>query len=310
MPELTGCPLCGSDETALFFTGREKAVRREFLRCSSCDLMFVPRRYHLDETAQMERYLTHNNDPEDEDYRRFLSRLLDPLRPMLVPGAMGLDYGAGPGPALATMMREEGFDVRTYDPFFHPDESALEQTYDVITCTETVEHFSDPGRDFQLLDRMLRPSGWLGVMTGMLDSWAAFPDWYYHRDPTHVCFYSKRTMVWIGERLSWEVRFPRQNVAMFRKPAQSQFTNDLNDCHSERSEESGEAGSSQAARVRATTPPDSSSRSIGIQNDNTHILRDFALAGRGSPKSRLPTTLGRAYCASRPPSMTSSMPVT
>jgi hypothetical protein len=209
------CPLCGLEDAAPFFRSRT----REFERCARCDMVFVPARFHLDEKGQLERYLTHNNDPADVEYRRFLSRLLDSLRPYLRPGMVGLDYGAGPGPALAIMMREEGFDVRVYDPFFHPDGSALQTSYDFITCTETAEHFSDPLRDFQRLDGMLRPSGWLGVMTGMLDSWDNFPGWHYHRDPTHICFYSSETMAWIGERLSWEVLLPRPNVVLFHKPA-------------------------------------------------------------------------------------------
>ena len=218
MADPRGCPLCGSREATHFFETRDKHGHREFDHCPECDIVFVPRRDHLDEAAQRERYLTHKNDTDDEGYRSFLSRLLDALRPHLRPGSTGLDYGAGTGPALAVMMREEGFGVRLYDPFFHPDESVLGQTFDFITCTETAEHFADPIREFQALHRMLRPAGWLGIMTGMLDSWDGFPDWYYHRDPTHICFYSKKTMEWIGEWLSWEVRFPRENVALFHKP--------------------------------------------------------------------------------------------
>ena len=215
------CPLCGSGGAACFFTSHEKSGSRDFHLCSVCDMVFVPKRFHLDAAAQKARYLTHNNDPEDARYRDFLSRLLDPLRPLLAPGEQGLDFGAGPGPALAIMMREEGFRVRLYDPIFHPDVSALEQTYDFITCTETAEHLSQPLQEFQTLDRILWPSGWLGVMTGMLESWDDFDEWYYHRDPTHICFYSKRTMEWIAERFSWDIHFPRPNVVLFQKPSVS-----------------------------------------------------------------------------------------
>ncbi len=212
------CPLCSSDEAARFFTSREKSGSRDFHRCGVCDLVFVPERFHLDAAGQKARYLTHNNDPEDSGYRDFLSRLLDPLRHHLVPKSEGLDFGAGPGPALAIMMREEGFRVRLYDPFFHPDVAVLEQTYDFITCTETAEHLARPMQEFQALDRILKPSGRLGVMTGMLESWDDFADWYYHRDPTHICFYSRRTMEWIAGRFSWDVQFPRPNVVLFQKP--------------------------------------------------------------------------------------------
>ena len=211
------CPLCGYAGVEHLFTSRNRSGCRRFEHCPACDIVFVPRRYHLDSDAQRRRYLEHNNDPLDADYRRFLSRLLDPLRPHLSQGTSGLDYGAGPGPALAAMLREEGFDVRLYDPFFHPDRSALDESYDFITCSETAEHFTHPLREFQALDRVLRPSGWLGVMTGMLDSWSDFPDWYYHRDPTHVCFYSRDTMEWIADRFHWRARFPSPNVVLFEK---------------------------------------------------------------------------------------------
>ena len=213
------CPLCRSDETSLFFTGSDKRDRRSFELCSVCDSVFVPQRFHLEREAQRQRYLTHNNDPGDPAYRGFLSRLFDELRPHLAGGASGLDYGAGPGPALAAMMGEEGFSVRVYDPFFYPDTSALEARYDFITCTETAEHFSRPREDFDRLDALLKPSGRLGVMTGMLDDWEEFPDWHYRLDPTHISFYSGETMRWIGGHYGWDVELPRQTVTLFRKPA-------------------------------------------------------------------------------------------
>ena len=217
------CPLCRSQLTGLLHTTRDKTGQRDFHLCSACDLVFVPSRFQIDQEAQKARYLEHNNDPADEAYRGFLSRLLKPLGPHLRPGASGLDYGAGPGPALAAMMREAGFDVRIYDPHFFPDESAIASTYDFITCTETAEHFSSPRNDFDRLQSMLRPSGWLGVMTAMLDDRQGFGDWYYRRDPTHISFYSKKTMTWIGTAYSWDVSFPAPNVVLFHKPPEPAY---------------------------------------------------------------------------------------
>ena len=54
-------------------------------------------------------------------------------------------------------------------------------------------------------------------MTGMLNDGADFPSWYYHRDPTHVNFFSHATMRWIAALCGWEARFPSQNVVLFRK---------------------------------------------------------------------------------------------
>ena len=213
------CPLCGSDRPYPFHLREDRSGRREFYLCPVCELVFVPPGYHPNPDEERERYLQHDNNPSDPRYRAFLSRLFDELKPYLRPGAKGLDFGAGPGPALAQMMAEAGFRATVYDPIFFPDTAALEDRYDFVTCTETAEHFRDPGRQFRLLDRLLRAPAWLGVMTSMLDDPARFPGWYYHRDPTHLCFYTPRTMTWIAERHNWQPIFPRKNVVLFRKPA-------------------------------------------------------------------------------------------
>jgi hypothetical protein len=216
------CRLCGSTDPALFFKGGKASGFRNFLRCPICDLVFVPEEFFSDRDSEESQYLLHNNDVNDPDYRAFLGRLYYELKPHLAYGAKGLDYGAGPGPALVGMMRDDGFEVRIYDPFFHPDTGVLDESYDFITCTETVEHFRQPSFEFKRLDAMIRQGGWLGVMTSMLDDWSAFPAWHYHRDPTHICFYSRTTMRWIAGEYSWEVAFPRQNVTLFRKTTSRQ----------------------------------------------------------------------------------------
>lgn len=164
------------------------------------------------------RYDTHENDPSDPRYRSFLRRVLDPLLPLLPAASRGLDYGAGPGPALQAMLEESGHPTRIYDPFYAPDPTALEDQYDFVTCTETAEHFHDPDREFRRLDGLLRPGGWLGIMTERLDEELDFGSWYYVRDPTHVVFYRRTTLEWLAQRHGWNVRFPHPNVGLFRKP--------------------------------------------------------------------------------------------
>ena len=211
------CPLCLSADTRPFHKGGKASGYRDFFQCGECDMVFVPRSQLLDAADQKARYLEHNNDVDDPAYREFLGRMYYALRPHLNPGARGLDYGAGPGPALQRMMIEDGFEAYTYDIFFYQDEAVLSTAYDFVTCTETAEHFDDPRREFDSLDGLMRSGGWLGVMTGMLEQWDEFPGWYYHRDPTHVNFFSKITMQWIARHYNWGECFPRENVALFKK---------------------------------------------------------------------------------------------
>jgi len=207
------CPLCRSDGVHPFAS----AHGRRYFDCQTCRLVFLAPEQRLDPGAERARYETHRNDPADEGYRAFLSRLAAPLAERLPPGAEGLDYGSGPGPTLSLMLEEQGFHVEIYDPFFCPNPAALERSYDFVTCTETVEHFFRPREEFERLGRLLRPGGWLGVMTEVLLNDAAFERWYYVRDETHVCFYRPATLEWLAAHFGWGVNFPHRNVALFHK---------------------------------------------------------------------------------------------
>jgi len=207
------CPLCAGARVTLFATVGDAP----YLRCGRCHLTWLDPGRRPSEAAERARYQTHENDPADPRYRAFLSRLAEPLAARLVAGMEGLDYGAGPGPALAAMLTEAGFPMRVWDPFFAPDPAPLERSYDFITCTETAEHFFHPGREFRRLDDLLRRPGWLGLMTQVLEDDEGFGKWWYVRDPTHVSFYRPETLNWIAERHGWGLERPAPTVALFRK---------------------------------------------------------------------------------------------
>ncbi|WP_292107046.1 class I SAM-dependent methyltransferase [Brevundimonas sp.] len=161
----------------------------------------------------------HRNDPEDVRYRAFLQQALDPLLPRLEAGAEGLDFGCGPGPTLSLMLAEAGHPTADYDPIFRPDPIALDRRYDFITCTEVVEHLHCPGEVFARLDVMLKAGGFLSVMTERLTPGRDFAGWRYRRQPSHVVFYSDRTMDWIAGRFGWRSSLHGPLVVLFEKPA-------------------------------------------------------------------------------------------
>lgn len=208
----TACPLCAGASRPFHRSDRV------FLRCGTCALTFVPAAQHSKPADERARYETHRNSPQDAGYRAFLDRLLAPLAASLPPGARGLDYGSGPGPTASVMMRERGFVMRDYDPFFAPDEGALRATYAFIVCTEVVEHFRRPAENFESLDALLEAGGTLGVLTGVLEDDAAFPSWWYHNDATHIAFYRPETLVWIAKRFGWTLERLSRDAALFRKP--------------------------------------------------------------------------------------------
>lgn len=190
---------------------------KQYWACSTCAARFVDAAHHPTKTAELAQYTLHENDPDDPAYRAFLSKLAVPLLERIAPRQTILDYGAGPGPALATMLREAGHQVTLYDPFFAPDPAALEDIYDVITCTETVEHFHDPARDFERFNTLLRPGGWLAIMTCFQTDDAAFANWHYRKDPTHVVFYRSETFRHIAATFGWTCDIPCKDVVLMQK---------------------------------------------------------------------------------------------
>ncbi|MEO0810179.1 MAG: class I SAM-dependent methyltransferase [Pseudomonadota bacterium] len=195
---------------------------QDYLRCSRCRATFLVTRQLPLPDKERAHYKTHENNPDDVRYRAFLARLATPLLKCLPAGQSGLDYGCGPGPALAAMLREAGHSVALYDPFFAPDVTVLHQSYDFITCTEVAEHFHQPAQEFRRLNAMLRPGGFLGIMTMFQTDDKRFAAWHYRRDPTHVVFYRDVTMQTIAEDFDWKLQLPAPNVVIFQKRAERQ----------------------------------------------------------------------------------------
>lgn len=214
MPPALGdaCPLCLRVGLQPGF----EASGRTFSRCATCDLLSVAASDRPDAAAENAHYLMHENSPDDPRYREFLDRLLAPLTSKLEPGARGLDYGSGPGPTASVMLAERGFSTALYDPFFAPDTGQRDRVYDFVLSTESVEHFHAPIREFERIDRMVRPGGWIALMTEMVDERLSAKWWYLH-DPTHVCFYSMDTMRWIARRFTWTIESPARNVVLLHK---------------------------------------------------------------------------------------------
>ena len=189
---------------------------RDYLRCGTCALTYLPASQHADAARERARYEEHNNSSSDPGYRSFLDRVLSPLCARLAPGSEGLDYGCGPGPT-AVMLAERGFRTYNYDRYFFPDEAVLSRKYDFLVCTEVLEHLRRPAEDLARLDALLKPGGLLGVMTGVLEDDASFADWWYRRDFTHICFYRPETLAWIAARFGWTLTRPARDVALLRK---------------------------------------------------------------------------------------------
>ena len=206
-PEI--CPFCQFTHANPFYRG----ALRSYLRCPRCKLIFVSRKDLLSNKQEKARYDLHENSLKDKGYRQFLNQFIFPLLERIGPPPQkGLDFGSGPGPVLSMMLESKGYQMALYDPYYAPNEDVLKKRYDFVTCTETIEHFHDPGKEWRLLLKLVKPSGWLGIMTQLVEDIDDFPNMHYITDMTHVSFFSHDTFRFLAKKDNLHVEFQGDNL--------------------------------------------------------------------------------------------------
>ena len=205
------CPLCHHPRCELF----HQDPARDYWQCLHCELVFVPTTQHVSRETEQAIYDLHQNTLDDPGYHRFLSRLAQPLLAILPPQAQGLDYGCGPAPLLARILREAGHELKLFDPIYVNQTAVLTQVYDFITCTEVAEHFRNPDAEFARLFGLLKPNGTLAIMTKRVIDRQAFSRWHYKNDPTHISFYNEHCLQWLASHYQRQLSLPAADVAFF-----------------------------------------------------------------------------------------------
>ena len=202
------CPLCDAQVSADIPVIIQD---RRYHHCTQCDLVFLDPQDRLSPEDERQRYTHHENHLRTPGYERFLNQLLDPVMELVAQTRplRALDFGSGPYPMLADLAAERGLDLELYDPFFHPRPDIFEakdqEIYNLITCTEVVEHFSFPIRSFEVLNSLLIPGGTLALMTEVRTPDTNLSTWPYARDETHTSLYSQKSLEYIANHFFWSL---------------------------------------------------------------------------------------------------------
>ncbi len=187
------CNLCSGTIFAKTLTGRDQMYNKEgqftLVKCTRCGLQFLnpqpkdiskhyPKEYYSISTkAQRNRFSEFVYSTYFSDKGRLLIKaLLYPIYPLLrgakvEPGKKILDIGCGSGTFLSRM-KNLGMEVAGIDPFIKKNIPELnikkttiqkagfrENTFDVITMNNVLEHVSDPDNYFKHIQKILKPSG-------------------------------------------------------------------------------------------------------------------------------------------------------
>lgn len=201
----------------LYFTKifKKYGIRR-YIHCPECDLIFVPEEFHLSARDEVARYKLHQNDISNEGYVRMFLAKITLLRKYCANIRTILDYGSGHEQVLIELLKKEKYDCYSYDLYFHPE--FPQDIYDLVISTEVFEHMRDVKSELIGMNSLIKPGGYLAVMTSFHDQITHFKDWWYNSDPTHICFFSMKTFIWISRQFGFEILYSdRKNFIIFKK---------------------------------------------------------------------------------------------
>ncbi len=206
------CSLCIS-EVVVFSEVKE----RTYYKCIQCEGIMLDPSHFLSANREKDRYDLHQNDVNDLGYQQSVSPIVNEILKRHTYTDNGLDFGSGKAPIITHLLQDKSYNITPYDPFFNPDDSALEKKYEYIICCEVIEHFYTPSKEFEILQSMLASYGTLYCKTKIYNPSIDFDSWWYKNDPTHVFFYSNKTIEWIKDHFKYDSIIIQNDLIILKK---------------------------------------------------------------------------------------------
>lgn len=163
----------------------------------------MPRQYHLLPEDEASRYRLHHNSLLNEGYVRTFLDKIGLIHQYCMDAKTVLDYGCGPEPVLAELLKRDGFECDLYDPNFFPE--LPRGSYDLVISTEVFEHLRDIVGEIGKIRALLDQGGYLAIMTSFHDPVKNIENWWYLGDPTHICFFGSRTFEWLAAKFGFNI---------------------------------------------------------------------------------------------------------
>lgn len=230
----TTCNLCGSNESRSAATISQNGARHLFVRCCSCNLVYMKSRPSPKELTDFYQNSYRNecdpgsnpsmidkgtslraktyaqwvtrSFPEETQQKRILDIGCATGNFLHILGGKGwYTHGIEPDPKYADYSRSQGITVHN---------STLEQanlpanSFNVITAFHTIEHLYDPSTSLNRIRDLLSPNGTLFVVVPNVDNIRFRIDPRYRRwffSPAHVYYFTPKTISRMLENVGFRV---------------------------------------------------------------------------------------------------------
>lgn len=187
------CRLCSGTLTYTWTLKTLKQYYANYFECNDCHSLLVINPFWLSEAYQKEDELALTANPDQGRFGRNFTTYLY-IQALTHSGLIRkshniVDFGGGYG-LLTAMLRQSGYDAWTFDEYidkpllsgnYHIDDLSVipDQSVDVITAFEVLEHLSDPVSTWRHIRRILKEDGTLLVSTCLYDAAVHQQDWFY-----------------------------------------------------------------------------------------------------------------------------------
>ena len=209
------CKICQSTTRTIQYLKKELYYHR----CYECGFVSLDDKFMVDETCEKKQYEYHNNSFESLGYVEMFEKfIVKAVEPYISEIKTALDFGCGPGPVLAELLRRKGVEVDEYDYYFSPQKVYEGKKYDLITSTEVFEHLKEPIKTLELLVQSLHKNAYIVLMTQFPPSDdKLFLAWWYRRDVTHISFFTPRSFEIMAEKVALNVvKVIDKNIVIFQ----------------------------------------------------------------------------------------------
>jgi hypothetical protein len=195
------CKICNEEVNSF----EDLELSKFYYHCPKCEFIFLDEKFYVKENEEKKQYDQHNNSLENEGYVKMFEDFLN----FVLEGKFiktSLDFGSGPSPVLAELLTKVALHVEYYDKFYQPKKVYKDKKYDLITSTEVFEHLKSPNEILKLFSKHINTDGQIAIMTLFhSNNQKEFLKWWYRRDPTHISFFTPKTMKFLADNQNLKI---------------------------------------------------------------------------------------------------------